>query len=84
MIRLISAQESAKYLGLSKTTFLRMVKDHSLPQPIRITERQIVWDKNDLDSYIEHIKSEKTPDSAEKGGVLGGFHQYTMIFCSQC
>ena len=61
MIRLISAQESAKYLGLSKTTFLRMVKDHSLPQPIRITERQIVWDKNDLDSYIEHIKSEKTP-----------------------
>ena len=61
MIRLISAQESAKYLGLSKTTFLRMVKDQSLPQPIRITERRIVWDKNDLDSYIEHIKSEKTP-----------------------
>ena len=61
MIRLISAQESAKYLGLSKTTFLRMVKDHSLPQPICITERRIVWDKNDLDSYIEHIKSEKTP-----------------------
>ena len=61
MIRLISAQESAKYLGLSKTTFLRMVKDNHLPQPIRITERRIVWDKHDLDSYIDRIKTEKAP-----------------------
>lgn len=60
-IRLLSATESSQYLGLSKTTFLRMVKDGALPSQIRITERRIVWDVRDLDAYIDTIKAEKTP-----------------------
>lgn len=59
--RLYSAVEASQYLGLGKTTFLRMVKDSDLPQPIRITERRIVWDVRDLDAYIDTIKAEKTP-----------------------
>ena len=59
--RLYSATEASNYLGLSKTTFLRMAKDQILPQPIRITERRIVWDKADLDAYIEAKKAKRTP-----------------------
>tara|TARA_R100001510_G_C7598002_1_gene165475 strand:+ start:604 stop:804 length:201 start_codon:yes stop_codon:yes gene_type:complete len=59
--RLLSATESSRYLCLSKTTFLKMAKYKMLPQPIRITERRIVWDKADLDAYIEAIKSKRTP-----------------------
>jgi len=45
--------ESAKYLGISKTTLWRLQQtDPNFPQVIRITSRCCVFRKADLDAYL--------------------------------
>lgn len=56
--RLIPKTAAAEYLGMGTSLFTRLVSQQKLPQPIRISERRIVWDIKDLDEHIETMKTE--------------------------
>lgn len=56
--RLITKTAAAEYMGMGTSLFTKLVSQNRLPQPIRISERRIVWDINDLDSHIEIMKTE--------------------------
>ncbi|KWV59649.1 hypothetical protein AS156_30865 [Bradyrhizobium macuxiense] len=49
------AERAAAYLDLSKSTFLRLVEDGVMPQPIRI-KGVVCWDRLDLDAAFEGFK----------------------------
>ena len=48
--------DASEYLGISVNTLIRLSKTEKLLRPIRISERRIVWDRNDLDAYITKMK----------------------------
>jgi predicted DNA-binding transcriptional regulator AlpA len=51
----LRSERAAAYVGLSETTFLRMVDEGTMPQPIRhggVT----VWDRLDLDAAFDGLK----------------------------
>ena len=51
----LRAERAAAYVGMSEATFLRMVEDGTMPQPIR--HRGVtVWDRLDLDAAFENLK----------------------------
>ena len=47
---------NGKILPISKSTFLREIKKGRYPQPIRLSPRVLVWDKDDLMEAIEKLK----------------------------
>lgn len=61
--RLITKTAAAEYMGMGTSLFSKLVSQNRLPQPIRISERRIVWDINDLDSHIEIMKSESQAET---------------------
>jgi len=54
--RLLSKPESARYLGISQTTFQRLVQSHEIPRPVKI-RHAARWDREDLDRFIADVKS---------------------------
>ena len=61
--RLITKIAAAEYMGMGTSLFSKLVSQNRLPQPIRISERRIVWDINDLDSHIEIMKAESQAET---------------------
>jgi predicted DNA-binding transcriptional regulator AlpA len=55
--RLINAEEAARYLGMSRTTFDSLTKNEPRLSPIYVTERMPRWDKSELDKWIEERKT---------------------------
>jgi len=54
--------QSAEYVGVSPTTFDRMVRDGLMPQPVRIYVRRTVWDIRKLDAAFAALDRSETPD----------------------
>ena len=54
-IRLLSIVQAAKYLGIGQVTFRKMVERGDAPKPIQITDRRVVWDKKQLDMFINNL-----------------------------
>lgn len=54
-VRCLSLRQAAAYLGVSQSTFRKMVKSGDVPTPIRITEKRLVWDKKQLDEFIDSL-----------------------------
>ena len=54
-VRCLSLKESAAYIGVSPSTFQKMVKNKEAPTPIRITQKRLVWDKKQLDELIDAL-----------------------------
>jgi len=54
-VRCLSLKESAAYIGVSPSTFQKMVKNKEAPAPIRITQKRLVWDKKQLDELIDAL-----------------------------
>jgi predicted DNA-binding transcriptional regulator AlpA len=52
----LSRTEAANYVGVSPTTFDTMVKDKSMPKPVRIGSRR-VWDVKALDAAFDNLAS---------------------------
>jgi excisionase family DNA binding protein len=52
--RLYDVKETCSYLGISRTTLYRMMKDAEI-LPITIYGK-LLFDKNDLDAFIENAK----------------------------
>jgi len=57
----LSRVQSAKYVGVSPTTFDRMIKDRLMPQPLRIYGRT-VWDVRKLDDAFAALDRSETAD----------------------
>jgi predicted DNA-binding transcriptional regulator AlpA len=53
--------QAAEYVGVSPTTFDRMVKDGLMPQPIRIYGRT-VWDVRKLDAAFAALDRSEALD----------------------
>lgn len=54
--RLLSVEEGAYYLGISKRSLQTLLKDGEIPK-VRIGNRTLL-DQPDLDAYVERIKVE--------------------------
>ena len=54
-VRLLSIVQAAKYLGIGQVTFRKMVERGDAPTPIQITDRRVVWDKKQLDMFIDNL-----------------------------
>lgn len=52
-----SRVEAAVYVGVSPTTFDKLVSEHSMPSPIRIRARR-VWDVRALDLAFDALSGE--------------------------
>jgi predicted DNA-binding transcriptional regulator AlpA len=61
MPRGLSRVRAAAYVGVSPTTFDRMVRDKLMPQPLRIYGR-IVWDLRKLDDAFAALDRDDTAD----------------------
>jgi predicted DNA-binding transcriptional regulator AlpA len=67
--RLFRAERAAAYLGMGTSTFLRLVRDGTLPKPKHIAG-VVAWDRLTLDAYIDDIGDENanTFERILKGG----------------
>ena len=59
--RILSAEQAARFIGLSRPTLNRMKRAGKLPPAIQISERRIGWRVRDL---IEHLKAQPLADSS--------------------
>lgn len=53
---LMSIEEFADYIGESKRTIYRYIKSGDCPPYIRITSKNIKFDRNDVDAWLESKK----------------------------
>jgi len=53
---LMSVAELAEYLGESKRTVYRYIQSGDCPRYIRLTARNIKFDKRDVDAWLESKK----------------------------
>ncbi len=53
---LMSVAELAEYLGESKRTVYRYIQSGDCPRYIRLTPRNIKFDKRDVDAWLESKK----------------------------
>lgn len=54
--RLLSSSLAAEYLGISERSFIRLLDDHILLNPVRIG-RRVLWDKKVLDLYVDYLSN---------------------------
>jgi predicted DNA-binding transcriptional regulator AlpA len=57
----LSRVQSAEYVGVSPTTFDRMVKERLMPQPLHIYGRR-VWDRHKIDVAFAALESDDAAD----------------------
>lgn len=50
--RCFDRKEAASYVGVSVTTFDKLVRDHRMPEPIKLHGRK-VWDRRALDAAVD-------------------------------
>jgi excisionase family DNA binding protein len=55
-VYLMSVEELAEYLGESKRTVYRYIQSGDCPRYIRLTARNIKFDKRDVDAWLESKK----------------------------
>jgi len=53
---LMSVEELADYLGESKRTIYRYIQSGDCPRYIRLTPRNIKFDKRDVDAWLQSKK----------------------------
>jgi|TARA_Y100000996_G_scaffold383839_1_gene340106 predicted DNA-binding transcriptional regulator AlpA len=68
--RLITKTAASEYLGMGTSLFTKLVSQNKLPQPIRISERRIVWDIQDLDDHIETMKEEAVQETKRLSNMI--------------
>jgi len=61
---------AAWYLGMSETTFLRLVTDKEMPPGVPI-KGMIIWDRFDLDVAFENWKSKRKTKRNSINEILG-------------
>ena len=64
---LMSIEELADYLGESKRTIYRYIKSGDCPPYIRITSKNVKFDKNDVDAWLQSKKIDPAGVKSEGG-----------------
>ena len=64
---LMSVEELADYLGESKRTIYRYIQTGDCPPYIRLTQKNIKFDKADVDAWLESKKINPQKTDPEKG-----------------
>jgi excisionase family DNA binding protein len=64
---LMSVEELAEYLGESKRTIYRYIQTGDCPPYIRLTKKNIKFDKADVDAWLESKKINPEKTGSEKG-----------------
>jgi predicted DNA-binding transcriptional regulator AlpA len=54
----LSRSQAATYLGISGTTFTKLVERSLMPRGKRISEGRLVWDRAELDHHFDHIEED--------------------------
>jgi len=65
---LMSIEELAEYLGESKRTIYRYIQTGDCPPYIRLTKKNIKFDKKDVDDWLESKKINPQKNNFEEGG----------------
>lgn len=60
----LSSQQAAAYLGISRTSFQRLVDRRQMPPGKRITEGRVVWDRAELDHVFDHIDTDEEKETS--------------------
>lgn len=55
----LNQHQAASYLGISRTTFIKLVDRNQMPRGKRISEGRLVWDRAELDHHFDHIDEDK-------------------------
>jgi len=58
----VSREAAAAYVGVSPTTFDRLVKDSMMPRPKVLGARRKAWDVRVLDKFIDRLPVEGNDD----------------------
>lgn len=64
---LMSVEELSEYLGESKRTIYRYIQTGDCPPYIRLTKKNIKFDKADVDAWLESKKINPEKTGSEKG-----------------
>jgi len=64
----MSIEELADYLGESKRTIYRYIQTGDCPPYIRLTKKNIKFDKKDVDAWLESKKINPKKINIEEGG----------------
>lgn len=60
----LSVSEAAAYLGISRTSFQRLVDRRQMPRGKRITEGRVVWDRLELDHVFDHMDNDEEKETS--------------------
>ena len=63
---LMSVEELAEYLGESKRTIYRYIQSGDCPRYIRLTPRNIKFDRHDVDAWLESKKVDPKEKETEQ------------------
>jgi len=63
----MSVEELSEYLGESKRTIYRYIQTGDCPPYIRLTKKNIKFDKADVDAWLESKKINPEKTGSEKG-----------------
>jgi len=64
---LMSIEELAEYIGESKRTIYRYIKSGDCPPYIRLTSKNIKFDKKDVDVWLESKKVNPATENTYEG-----------------
>lgn len=53
--RLLNREAAAEYVNVSPNTFDLMVRDGSMPAPVKLSERRVAWDVRELDAAVSAL-----------------------------
>ena len=53
--RLLSKTQVAEYIGVSTSTFNRMVDSGDFIKPVKLTKGRLAWDLRRVDEYIDNL-----------------------------
>jgi len=54
----LSRDLAATYLGISRSSFQKLVDAGTMPRGKRITKGRVVWDREELDHHFDHIEED--------------------------
>ncbi|MDE0289444.1 MAG: helix-turn-helix domain-containing protein [bacterium] len=51
----LDSHNAAKYVGVGRSTFLKLVKAGDAPAGIRISKGRVIWRRSDLDQWLRDL-----------------------------
>ena len=56
--RRIRATEFMQLMSIGRTKFYRMIKKGEIPQPIRVSDKEVYWHESQVKKEVEKYKQE--------------------------